>query len=116
MLAHVHRLLLDDLLLSSILLRTIRAEALLVATVTRVTPLLVKWLVCVSSAVFLLNDEVRRAAQVDLSHALCLLGLQFLLGELIGVLTDVVKELAPIEVLLGPPCDVVVGLLLLEAF
>ena len=89
MLAHVHRLLLDDLLLSSIMLRAIRAEALLVATVTSVTTLFVKWLVCVSGTVFLLNNEVRRSAQVDFSHAL-LLGLQFLLGELIGVLTDVV--------------------------
>ena len=115
MLAHVHGLLFDDLLLLTIVLRAIRAEALLVATVARVTTLFVKWLVCISSSVFLLNDEVRRAAQVDLSHAFSL-SFQFLLCELIGILTDVVKEFAPGEILLGPLCDVIVGFLLLQAF
>ena len=90
MLAHIYRLFLDDLLLLSIVLSAIWTEALLVATVARVTTLFVKWLVCISSSVFLLNDEVRRAAQVDLSHAFSL-GFQFLLRELIGILTDVVK-------------------------
>ena len=115
MFAHVHRLFFDNLLLLSIVLRAVRAEALLVATVTRVTSLFVKWLVCISGSVFLLNNEVRRAAKVDLSHALSL-GFHFLLCELIGVLTDVVKEFAPIEILLSPPCDVIVWLFLLEAF
>ena len=89
MFAHVHCLFLDDLLLLAIVLRAIWAEALLVATVTRVTTLFVKWLVCISSSVFLLDNEVRRAAQVDLSRALSL-GFQFLLRKLVGVLTDVV--------------------------
>ena len=89
MLAHVHCLFLDDLLLLGIVLRAIRAEALLVSTVTCVTTLFVEWLISISSSVFLLNNEVRRAAQVDLSRALSL-GFQFLLRELIGVLTDVV--------------------------
>ena len=89
MFAHVHCLFLDDLLLLAIVLRAIWAEALLVATVTRVTTLFVKWLVCISSSVFLLDNEVRRAAQVDLSRALSL-GFQFLLRKLVGVLTDIV--------------------------
>ena len=89
MFAHIHCLFLDDLLLLGIVLRAIRAEALLVSTVTRVTTLFVEWLISISSSVFLLYDEVRRAAQVDLSRALSL-SFQFLLRELIGVLTDVV--------------------------
>ena len=115
MFAHVHCLFLDDLLLLAIVLRAIWAEALLVATVTRVTTLFVKWLVCISSSVFLLNDEVRRAAQVDLSQAFSL-SFHFLLCELIRILTDVVKEFAPGEILLGPLGDVIVRFLLLEAF
>ena len=115
MFTHIYRLFLDDLLLLSIVLSAVRAEALLVATVACVTTLFVKWLVCISSSVFLLNDEVRRAAQVDLSHAFSL-SFHFLLCELIGILTDVVKEFAPGEILLGPFCDVIVGFLLLEAF
>lgn len=89
MFAHVHCLFLDDLLLLGIVLRAIWTEALLVAAVTRVTTLFVKWLVYISSSVFLLNNEVRRAVQVDLSHALSL-SFQFLLRKLVGVLTDVV--------------------------
>ena len=115
MFAHVYCLFLDDLLLLGIVLRAIRAEALLVATVTRVTTLFIEWLVCIGSSVFLLNDEVRRAAQVDLSNAFSL-SFHFLLSELIGILTDVVKEFAPGEILLGPFCDVIVRFLLLEAF
>ena len=115
MLAHIYRLFLDDLLLLSIVLSAIWTETLLVATVARVTTLFVKWLVCISSSVFLLNDEVRRAAQVDLSHAFSL-SFQFLLCELIGILTDVIKEFAPSEILLGPLGDVIVGFLLLQAF
>ena len=115
MFAHVHRLFFDNLLLLSIVLRAVRAEALLVATVTRVTTFFVKWLVCISSSVFLLDNEVRRAAQVDLSHAFSL-SFHFLLCELIGILTDVVKEFSPGEILLGPLGDVIVWFLLLEAF
>ena len=115
MFTHIYRLFFNNLLLLSIVLSSVRAEALLVATVACITTLFVKWLVCISSSVFLLNDEVRRAAQVDLSNAFSL-SFHFLLSELIGILTDVVKEFAPGEILLGPLGDVIVRFLLLEAF
>jgi hypothetical protein len=61
-LSHVDSLFLDDLLLA--VARLARTET--VSAIARVSPLLVEWLVSVSSTV-LLDDEVGRSAHVGLS-------------------------------------------------
>ena len=114
MLADIDSLLLDDLLAAE--LGAIRAESL-VLSFRGVAPLLEERLVTIGSPVLLLNDEVRGSAQVGVAglvaHHLDL-AFDFFVLELVGVFADVVEDLAPLDILLGPPGDVVIGLLLLE--
>lgn len=117
MLAYIDSLFLHDLLaaLSAVRLETLRV----VATFARIAPLLEEWLVAVGRAVLLFDDEVRWSVQVSLTRLASLehLSLEFLLvAQLVGILTDVLQELASSEIFLSPLGDVVVWLLLLQAF
>jgi len=112
-LSHVDGLLLDDLRLA-LLLCAVWAETLaaLTVAVTRVATLLVEWLAATLCAVFL-NNEVRGAAQV---RVLTLDVVRVVLrANLVGVLADVIEELASLVILMGPPRHVIIGLLLLQA-
>ena len=106
MLTHIDRLFLDDLLATTVG----RARSETVAAITSVASLLEEGLVHVSSPVFLLDDEIRWAAQVSILSVVALL----LLIHQVRVLADVLQQLAPVVVLLRPLSHVVVWLLLLE--
>ena len=125
-LAHIHGFFLNDLLLAS-LCGAVRSKASLVR-VTCIAPFLEKRLVSVGRSVFLLNDEVRSAILIlratntsTLLHRLPRRthhGLRLLLpvrAKLIRVLTYVLQQFTPAEVVLGPFGHVVVRLSLLQA-
>ena len=82
--AHVHGLFLDDLLAATVGLAW--AEAI-IAAVARVASFLIERLVDVGSPVFLLDDEVRRAAQVSVLSVVWVL----LLIHKVRVLADVLQ-------------------------
>ena len=115
-LSNVHCLLLDDLLLIVLGLCSVRTEASVrsVVAVARVATLFEKWLVHACSAILFLDDEVGWAAQVSLTGALNPVG-GILLHKLVGVLADILQQLASISILYRPFRHVVVGLFLLQA-
>ena len=115
-LSNVHCLLLDDLLLIVLGLCSVRTEASVrsVVAVARVATLFEKWLVHACRAILFLDDEVGWAAQVSLTGTLNPIG-SILLHKLVGVLADILQQLASISILYRPFRHVVVGLFLLQA-
>ncbi len=115
MLSDIDSLFLNDLLLTILVLCSVRSEAgvVRVVAVACVAALLEKGLVAIRSPVLLLDDEVGRATQVSL------VGGSFncvwvFVHQLVRILADVFKDLASLSVFYGPPSHVVVRFLLLE--
>ena len=116
MLPHIDGFLLENLLLTG--LSPVRLETMLVPTIACVASLLIKWLVSIRSSVLLFDDEVWRSTLIGISCLVSLhhhLLLLILVLHLVGELADVFEELAASEILLSPPCYVVVRLFLLQA-
>lgn len=112
MLANIHSLLLNDLLLA--LLRAVGSVSTLRrVAITRVTALLVEGLLGAGAlrAAILLNDEVRGATQVSVT---CL-HLLLLAADRDGVLADVVQDLTALDILHSPPSHIIVRFLFLKA-
>lgn len=105
MLTDVNRFFLDDLLATAVGLA--RSEP--VAAIASIASLLKERLVHVGSPVFLFDDEVRWTAEVSILSVVALL----LLIHQVGILANVLQQLAPAVVFLRPLGHVVVRLLLL---
>ena len=116
MLAHVHSLFLDDLLLAVLVLCAVWTEALVVwvVAVACVAALFEEGLVAICCTILLLDDEVRWATQISLIGS-TLDGIWVLLQQLVRILTNILEQLSPLSILCGPLCDVVIWLLLLKA-